>query len=1124
MSDPSSPLSGLSQKQRDLLLLRLGRASKQLETRQRQSPGGPPQQIEPAPRTGELPLSYAQQRQWFLQQLEPGTGAYNMPKAVQISGALDVEALERAVTEVVRRHEVLRTVFVAEDGQPRQVIKPPFPMRVEVTDISGLEAEERERETSRLSDEEAGRPFDLEEGPLLRVGLIRLAPEEHIVHLTMHHIASDGWSIGVLTREIVTLYDAFAHGRPSPLPELPIQYADYAAWQQSWLNGEVLEQQLNYWKQQLQGAPVLELPTDRPRPPVQTFRGGREVINLGPELTAGLQALSLREGATLFMTLLAGWQLLLSRYSGQEDISVGTFIANRNRAETENLIGFFINNLVFRLDLSGDPTFLELLARARAVALGAYAHQDVPFELVLEALHPERDASRTRLFQVMFVMQNMPQAGVEVTEARFSPVEEKDPARSNFDLTLWMWEGPSGLTGWLDYSTDIFETATIVRLKEHFKILLEGIASTPEQHVRRLPLLGEEERRRLLVEWNSNRQPFTTDLLVHQLFEQQAARNPQAEAVVFGETRLTYGELNARANQLAHYLRERGAGPETRVGICMGRSAEMVVAVLGVLKAGAAYIPLDPSYPPERLLFMLEDSRASWLLTQRALVERLPEATVEELSQRADRAGVLCLDDAAEELARESAENPARTVAPENLAYVIYTSGSTQRPRGVMIEHRSLVNAYAAWDKAYSLGTQIRRQLQVASFAFDVFSADVIRVLCSGGLLVVAPGELLLSAPELYELMRRESVEGIEVVPAVLRNLTQHLEASGESLDFMRVIVAGADALYVKDLEAVKRLGGPQTRVLNSYGLTEATIDSTYFESTELDLPPERMAPIGRPFANTEIYLLDAGLQPVPVGVTGELYVGGPSLARGYLNHPALTAAKFIPHPLAERPGARLYKTGDLARYLPDGNVEFLRRMDYQVKVRGFRIELEEIENLLATHPGVREVLVAAHEHQPGDKFLVAYLVPEPSQPPSVQDLQRLIKEHLPSYMVPAAFVMLEAFPLSANGKVDRKALPAPDPEVVAANDSYVAPGTPLEEMLVGIWEEVLGRQKVGVFDNFFEVGGHSLLATRVVARVNNRLGIELPVRSIFETPMVAELAVTIEEMMLEEIDSVGGD
>ncbi|HZI20310.1 MAG TPA: amino acid adenylation domain-containing protein [Pyrinomonadaceae bacterium] len=1122
MSDPASPLSGLSPKQRDLLLLRLSRAGKQLEARQAQDATSPPP-LRPVPRDGDLPLSYAQQRQWFLQQLEPGTGAYNMPNAVHVRGVLQVEALERAVTEVVRRHEVLRTVFAATDGRPSQVIRPPFPMRVEVADISHLGADEREREAARLSAAEAGRPFDLATGPLLRVGLVRLAPEEHVVLLTMHHIASDGWSMSVLVRELVTLYDAFAAGRPSPLAELPIQYADYAAWQQSWLRGEMLEAQLGYWKRQLQGAPVLELPTDRPRPPVRTFRGGREDVRLRPELSAAIQALSLREGATPFMTLLAAWQLLLARYSGQEDISVGTFIANRNREETENLIGFFINNLVFRLDLSGNPTFLELLARARAVALGAYAHQDVPFELVLEALHPERDASRTSLFQVMFVMQNMPQAEVELAEARFSPVETKDPGRSNFDLTLWMWDGPAGLFGWLDYSTDLFERATAVRIVEHFTNLLEGIAAEPGRRVQQLPLLGEAERRRLLVEWNSDRQPFSTDLLVHQLFERQAARGPQSEAVVYGETRLTYGELNARANQLARYLRARGAGPEARVGICMERCAEMIVAMLGVLKAGAAYVPLDPSYPAERLLFMMEDSRASWLLTQSALVERLPAGAAEELGARAGGARVLCLDSEAELLAGEGAEDPAPAVGPENVAYVIYTSGSTQRPRGVMIEHRSLVNALAAWEKAYSLSTRIRCQLQVASFAFDVFSADVVRVLCSGGRLVIAPGEVVLSAPGLYELMRREAVEGIEVVPAVLRNLTQHLETTGESLDFMRTIVAGADALYVKDLEAAKRLSGRQTRVLNSYGLTEATIDSTYFESTEADLPPERMAPIGRPFANTEIYLLDAGLEPVPVGVAGELHVGGPSLARGYLNHPALTAAKFIPHPFSSEPGARLYRTGDLARYLPDGNVEFLRRMDYQVKVRGFRIELEEIESLLAAHPGVREVLVMAHEHQPGDKFLVAYVVPDPAEQPPVQDLQRFIRAHLPAYMVPAAFVMLDSFPLSANGKVDRRALPAPDPEAVAANDSYVAPGTPLEEMLVGVWEEVLGRRKIGVFDNFFEVGGHSLLATRVVARVNARLGIDLPVRTIFEAPMIAELAVSIEEMMLEEIDSVEG-
>ncbi|HEX5081181.1 MAG TPA: amino acid adenylation domain-containing protein [Blastocatellia bacterium] len=1116
MSDPTVGVEDLSPKQRELLLLRLRRAnSEQVK----------PAAIERVSSVGApLPLSYAQQRQWFLEQMEPGIGAYNIPKAVRLRGVLDHGALERAVTEVVRRHEVLRTVYVMNGDRPAQIIQPPFEVKVSVTDISHLGEEEREKDAFRLTTEEARRPFDLAKGPVLRVGLIRLGADDHIVSLTVHHIASDGWSLSVLVKELVTLYDAFTNGRPSPFPDLTIQYADYAAWQQSWLRGEALERQLDYWKRQLDGAPALELPTDRPRPPVQSFRGVRANIRLSSELSSAIQALARREGASLFMVLLSAWQVLLSRYSDQEDISVGSFIANRNHAETEPLIGFFINNLVFRTDLSGNPTFRELLGRTRRVALEAYMRQDTPFEMVLEALRPERDASRTSLFQVMFVMQNMPQAEVQAAQTKFSPVEASDPGRANFDLTLWMWEGPVGLAGWLDYSTDLFESSTIERLIGHFVLLLESVVADPDGRLRQLPLLSDAERRQLLAEWNANKQDYPAGRFVQQLFEAQAARQPEAEAVIFEGTRLTYGELNARANQLAHYLRANGVGPETRVGICVERSVEMVLGALGVLKAGGAYVPLDPSYPRERLLFMMEDSQASWLLTQHRLVQSLPAATAQSLGARANHVRVLRLDADMEALAGASAQNPICNVAPENLAYVIYTSGSTQRPRGVMVRHNSLVNAFYAWEKAYSLSARIKTQLQVASFAFDVFSGDLTRVLCTGARLVIAPGEFLLSAPELYELMRREAVEGVEIVPAVLRNLAGYLEETGQSLDFMRLIVAGADAFYVKEMERIRRLCGPNTRLINSYGLTEATIDSSYFEKTEIELPPEKMAPIGRPFANTEIYILDRSLQPVPVGVAGELHVGGPALARGYLNQPALTAAKFIPHPFSHQPGARLYKTGDLARYLPDGNVEFLRRMDYQVKVRGFRIEPEEIESVLTSHEGVREALVTPHESALGEKRLVAYIVPSQSAPPSVQELQQQVREHLPAYMLPAAFIMLDAFPLSPNGKVDRKALPAPDPETLGATDTYVEPSTPLEEMIVDVWEEVLGRKRIGVFDNFFEVGGHSLLATQIIARLRKNLDMEIPLGSIFMAPTIAEMAVMIEEMMLREIGDTGDD
>ncbi|MCA1633792.1 MAG: amino acid adenylation domain-containing protein, partial [Acidobacteria bacterium] len=1055
-----------------------------------------------------LPLSFAQQRLWFLDQLEPGTSAYNIPAAVRLRGELDIPVLERTLSEVVRRHEVLRTTFETVGEEPRQVIHPAEPIRLGVRDLSPMAEEEREAEAVRLAAEESRRPFDLSRDLMLRASLLRLGEQDHVVLFTLHHIASDGWSMGVLVREVAALYQSYLKGEESPLEELPIQYADYAAWQRARLQGEALEGQLSYWKRQLSGLPVLELPTDRPRPAVQSFKGAYESLELGSELSAGLKELSRREGATLFMTLLAGWQALLSRYSGQEDISVGSFIANRNRAETEGLIGFFLNNLALRTDLSGNPTFRELLARVREVALGAYLHQDLPFELVLEAIQPERDASRTRLFQVMFVLQNTPKQSLELPALKLSGIEAKNP-RANFDLTLWMWETPTGLGGAIEYNTDLFDQTTVARMVEHFQTLLEGAVANPEERVGRLPLLREWERRRLLVEWNDTAAPYERDRCIHELIEEQAARAPEATAVVFEDRRMTYGELNARANRIARRLRALGVGPEVRVGVCVERSMEMVVGVLAVLKAGGAYVPLDPAYPTERLVHMMEDSRAPVLLTQQRLLKSLPEHDMPTLA----------LDGESEPPAPEDAENLARTAAADNLAYVIYTSGSTRKPRGAMISHRSLVNAYRAWESSYELGTEVRCSLQTASFAFDVFSGDLVRALCSGGKLIICPGELLLSAPDFYELLRRERVDGFEVVPAILRNLIQHLEETNQSLDFMRLIVAGADVWYYREFEQTKPFCGPRTRLINSYGLTEATIDSTFFERTELELPPGKVAPIGRPFANTTVYLLDRNLEPVPIGVVGELHVGGPGLARGYLNHPDLTAAKFIPDPFSTEPGARLYKTGDLARYLVDGNVEFLGRGDFQVKVRGFRVELEEIETVLASHPNVRHAVVLAREEAPGDKRLVAYVVPREEPAPTAGELHRAVKERLPAYMVPSAFVTLEALPLTPNGKIDRKALPAPDFGRAEEQDTYVEPSTDVEALLAGIWSEVLGVEKVGVHDNFFESGGHSLLATQVIARVRKTFQVEVPLRSLFESPTIAELAVTVEEILLDEIE-----
>ncbi len=1094
-----------------------------------------------------FPVSFAQQRLWFLDQFEPGSPFYNVPTAVRLSGRLDVVALERTLNEIVRRHESLRTTFTALDGEPMQVISPSLTLPLPIVDLRHLPEAEREAEAMRLAQEEAKRPFDLSRGPLLRTTLLWLDEEEYLFLLTMHHIICDGWSIGVFIGELTALYTAFSAGKPSPLPELPIQYADFAVWQREWLQGEVLEEQLAYWKQQLGDDPgILELPTDRPRPPIYTNNGAVLSRKLSKELADALQALSREEGVTLFMTLLAAFQTLLHRYTGQEKISVGTPIANRNRAEIEGIIGFFVNTLVLRTDLSGNPTFRHLLKRVREVTLGAYAHQDLPFEMLVDALQPERDMSHTPLFQVMFILQNAPVQGQELPGLTLSQVETH-PGTSTFDLTLSMAEGPDGLEASVEYNTDLFDAATIRRMLDHFQTLLEAIAADPDRPIAELPLLTEAERQQLLVEWNDTATDHPQDLCVHQLIEAQAERTPDAVAVVLPSTeggpdaRLTYGELNRRANQLAHHLRKRGVGPETVVGICVERSLEMIVGVLGVLKAGGAYLPLDPLYPPERLAYMLDDAGVAILLTDSNTLPRLPlrmeaprdeatEATRDEapgaeaslatrpsdlitqpsaLRPQPSDLVTLNLDDWTP-FADEPDTNPEVPVSPTNLAYLIYTSGSTGQSKGVMIEHRSLVNAYRGWEASYRLRS-VRTHLQMANFAFDVFSGDLVRALCSGGRLVLCPREWLLDPERLYGLMRREGVECAEFVPAVLRHLIQYLDETGERLDFMRLLICGSDSWYVSEYRQFLRFCGPETRLINSFGLTEATIDSCFFEGSAMDLSGEQVVPIGRPFANVRLYILDDHLQPVPVGVPGELFIGGLGVARGYHNRPELTEEKFIPDPFSDDPNARLYRTGDLARYLPDGNIEFLGRLDYQVKVRGYRIELGEIEATLGRHPAVREAAVVALEVAPGDKRLAAYIVPAGETVPTAGELRRFLQERLPDYMVPSAYVVMEALPLTPNGKVDRQALPEPEWSRRQLAGEYVAPRTPVEEVLAGIWSQVLGVEEVGVHDNFFELGGHSLLATQLVSRVREAFEIELPLRHVFECPTVATLAERIE-------------
>ncbi|MBW4456089.1 MAG: amino acid adenylation domain-containing protein [Nostoc indistinguendum CM1-VF10] len=1045
--------------------------------------------IQPVSKDGELPLSFAQQRLWFLDQLEGQSATYNMPSALRLIGSLQVTALEQSLREIVQRHEVLRSNFSVMNGYPAQAIAPAFTVTLPVVDLQQCPKLKQSTFVRQLAIEEAQRPFDLANGPLLRVTLLRLGKEEHVLLVTMHHIVSDGWSIGIFLREFATLYEAFLKGAPSPLPALPIQYADFAHWQRQWLQGEVLKTQLNYWKQQLAGAPpLLELPTDRPRPPVQTFRGSTEPFQLNPNLTRRLLTLSQQSGATLFMILLSAFVTLLFRYSGQEDVVAGSPIVNRNRSETESIIGFFVNTLVLRTHLQGNPTFQQLLARVRQVALDAYAHQDVPFEQLVEALQPERDLSHTPLFQVMFVLQNTPMGRLELPGLTLTPLE-MERSGAKFDLTMSMEETQQGLTGELEYNTDLFDAVTITRMAGHFQTLLEAIVVNPEQRVSEFPLLTVTERHQMLLEWNNTQADYPQSKCIHQLFEAQVERTPDAVAVVFEDQQLTYRELNAQANQLAHHLQALGVRPEVLVGICVERSLEMVVGLLGILKAGGAYVPLDPAYPKERLAFMLEDSQVPVLLTQDRLLETLPEHEVQ----------VVCLNKGCETLAKESEENPISKVTADNLAYVIYTSGSTGKPKGAMNTHSGICNRLLWMQDAYQI-TAADHVLQKTPFSFDVSVWEFFWPLLTGARLFVArPGGHQDSA-YLVKLIAKEKITTLHFVPSMLQVF---LEEQGlETCDCLKHVMCSGEALPFKLQD--RFFARLDAELHNLYGPTEAAVDVTFWACDRESR--QHIVPIGRPIANAQIYLLDAQLQPVPVGLPGELHISGVSLARGYLNQPELTAERFIPNPFSDELGTRLYKTGDLARYRPDGTIEYLGRLDHQVKLRGFRIELDEIEAVLGEHPSVRETVVMAREDKPGDKRLVAYLVANEEPAPSISELRNFLEKKLPSYMVPAAFVLLEVLPLMSNGKVNRRVLPVPDTARSKLEGIFVAPRNSVEEALAGIWAEVLRVEMVGVEDNFFELGGDSILSLQIIARAN-QAGFQLTLKQIFQHQTIAELA-----------------
>lgn len=1063
-------------------------------------------------RDGEIPLSHGQERMWFIDQLEHGNSIYNRPAFIRLKGDLKAVVLEQCLNEIIRRHEILRTTFPAVNGQPLQVISPLQPLALSVRDITGLPEGEREAEVRRQATEEAALSFDLDRGSLIRARLLRLGEEEHILLLTMHHIVFDGWSEGVLFQELAVLYESLSTGQPSPLSELPIQYADFAVWQRQWLQGEIFDSQLAYWKTQLAGASVLELPTDHPRPSVQTFRGSKQFLFVGRALTESLKAISREEGTTLFMTLLAAFQTLLHRYTGKDDIIVGSPIAGRNRTDIEGLIGFFVNTLILRTDFWGDPDFRELLGRVRKVALDAYAHQDLPFEKLVEELHPQRNFSHSPLFQVLFVLQNAPMRAPRLTGLSVSPLKVESET-ATFDLSLLMVEEADSLRGTIEYNTDLFDEGTISRMIGHFQTLLESIVTEPGTPISRLALLTDSERDRLLVDWNNTNRDYPKEKCIHQLFEAQVEQTPEAIAVVFEDGQLTYRELNARANRLAYDLSKLGVGPETLVGICLERSLQMVVGILGVLKSGGAYVPLDPVYPKDRLAFMLEDSEIQVVLTQERVMSHLPPHTAQVVY-------LDTLDQSAEFEAFQVPTNPVNRTTADNAAYVIYTSGSTGKPKGVLITHYNVTRLLQATHSWFHFDQNDIWTL-FHSYAFDFSVWEIWGSLLYGGRLVVVPYWVSRSPEMFYELLSQEKVTVLNQTPSAFGQLIEVEKSSMHSHDLaLRLVLFGGEALDFHILKPwFDRHGDQRPQLVNMYGITETTVHVTYRPITTGNLSTSRGSLIGVPIPDLELYVLDQSQNLVPIGVPGELYVGGAGVGRGYLNRPELTAERFIPNPFRSRAGKRLYRSGDLVRYLPNRDIEYRGRIDAQIKIRGFRIELEEIETVLRQHAAVREVVVISRGEKPAEKRLVAYVVPA-QEAPTVSELNGFLRQKLPEYMVPSAFMFLDSLPLTSNGKIDRRNLPGPDQSRPEQENSFVAPRTPVEELLAQIWAEVLDLERVGINDNFFELGGHSLLLTQVASRIQRAFLVLLPLRILFDAPTIAGLSAAIAAAQLGQEDA----
>jgi amino acid adenylation domain-containing protein/non-ribosomal peptide synthase protein (TIGR01720 family) len=1089
-----------------------------------------------------FPTSFAQQRLWFLDQLVPGSSLYNVDVAIPVSRQINVSILEASVNEVVRRHESLRTTFKSVNGEPFQVIASSLHIPLSLIDLSPLPDAARSARATELATEQAQQPFDLARGPLLRTTLAQLGEAEFIFLLTLHHIVCDGWSVGVFFEELTAIYEAFAVGAPSPLPELAVQYADFAVSQREWLQGPEAEAHLDFWKKQLAHLPVLHLPADRPRPSDLTYMGARHTFAIPEDLQAALRDLSQQERVTMFMSLLAAFQVLLHRYTGQDDIVIGTPVANRNHTGIEDLIGFFVNPIVLHTKLSGGPTFREMLARVRKVALEAFDHQDLPFEKLVHELQPERDLAVNPLFQVTFQLFS-PVGGVLPQEdgqerALFDRTPlQVESGTANIDFALDMWDLPEGISGRIEYSTEQFDASTIAGMAENFSNLLAGIVAQPDLPISEYSMLSETERRRILVQWNDTAAPFPQDVCLHGLFEAQVERTPDDIALVFRNQALSYRELNQRADSLAAYLRTAGVGPEVIVAICVERCFELVVGLLGILKAGGAYLPMDPSNPKSRLAFFLEDAKPKVLLTQARLRDALPFFP----------GRTICLDQDWDLIAAIAEPDSAAPVNARNLCYLIYTSGSLGKPKGVMVEHRSVSNHLLWMQEAFPL-TPGDRIPQKYSISFDASVCEIFGPLIAGARLIVAEQGGHLDIPQLVTLLVDHQITVIDLVPSLLQVLLE--DPRFLTCGSVRRVTCGGEPLPIQVQESC--LARMRAQLNNIYGPTECTIGVAAWTCRQGY--SSRIVPIGRPIANTRIYLLDPHLNPVPAGVPGELHVAGDSVARGYLNQPALTAERFIPDPFSSHPGARLYKTGDLARYLPDGNLEYLGRIDHQLKIRGYRVELGEIETTLQEHSSVRRCAVTLHQDDSGPARLVAYVVPEEvqyaasgslslatpsqalavsagastatgvegsggtysSQPQSKQTsgdlvatLRSFLRETLPEYMLPSSFVLMKQLPLTSAGKVDRAALVAPaetKPEVAEVEH----PVGKVESLLLKIWTQLLGVEKIGLRDNFFELGGDSILSIQVVARAN-QAGLHFTPAQLFQHQTIAELAAVAE-------------